>query len=76
MIKMAWENKIEKIWLTVYQDNLDAYNMYKKIGFEVEGIFLYDEKFSGKFKHKISMAIFKNHLNNNTKRKNILKNLD
>lgn len=76
MIDIAWTKKIEKIWLTVYHDNLNAYRLYKELGFEIEGIFLYDEKFRGEFKHKISMAIFKKHSNNESKRKKILENLN
>ena len=76
MINSAWKKDIEKIWLTVYSDNIRAYSMYKKIGFEVEGVFMYDEKFHGKFKHKISMAIFKKYVNNKSKREKILKDLN
>jgi len=76
MINTAWAKKIEKIWLTVYHDNLNAYKIYKELGFEVEGIFLYDEKFRGEFKHKISMAIFKKHSNNESERKKILEYLN
>ena len=76
MINSAWEKDMEKIWLTVYSDNIHAYSMYKKIGFEIEGIFMYDEKFHGKFKHKISMAIFKKHVNNKSKREKIIKDLN
>tara|TARA_B110000196_G_scaffold290929_1_gene277525 strand:+ start:81 stop:629 length:549 start_codon:yes stop_codon:yes gene_type:complete len=76
MINSAWEKDMEKIWLTVYSDNIHAYSMYKKIGFKIEGIFMYDEKFHGKFKHKISMAIFKKHVNNKSKREKIIKDLN
>ena len=75
MIKTAWNKNFEKIWLTVYSDNIDAYRMYKDLGFEIEGIFLNDEKIRGKSKHKISIAIFKKNYNNKSKRKLILNSM-
>ena len=76
MIETAWNKNFEKIWLTVYSDNIDAYKMYKDLGFEIEGIFLHDEKIRGKSKHKISMAIFKKNSNNKSKRKLILNTIN
>ena len=76
MIKTAWRKNFEKIWLTIYPDNVGAYRLYLDLGFEIEGIFLNDEKFRGTLKHKVSMAIFKKNFQNESKRKSILKHLN
>ena len=60
MIKYAWKNKFKKIWLTVFLDNMYAIKFYKHLGFEVEGVFIYDEKLMKKYRDVVSMAIFKN----------------
>ena len=60
MIKIAWKKGFEKIWLTTYFENMAAFTIYKKLGFEVEGIFLNEEKLDGKNRHVISMGLFKN----------------
>jgi RimJ/RimL family protein N-acetyltransferase len=75
MIKYAWQKKYEKIWLTVFFDNLGGIKLYKKCGFEVEGIFLDDEKLFGLKRNVVSMAIFKNSRNSVRKRNNIMKKL-
>jgi len=75
MIKYAWQKKYEKIWLTVFFDNLGGIKLYKKCGFEVEGIFLNDEKLFGLKRTVVSMAIFKNSRNSVKKRNNIMKKL-
>ena len=75
MISTAWKNNFEKVWLTVYHDNISAYRLYNGLGFEVEGIFLNDEKFYGKYKHKISMAIFKKNQRKNNNRNEIIKKI-
>lgn len=60
MISKAWGKKYEKIWLTTYFDNKAAFKIYKKLGFEVEGIFVNEEKLHGKNRHVVSMGLFKN----------------
>ena len=72
MIKTAWKKGYEKIWLTVFSDNLLAVKLYKKLGFEVEGIFIGDEVIKNRNKDVISMAIFKTLKNNSKKRNRIL----
>src|SRR4030067_2487322 len=57
-IDWAKNNKFKKIWLTVYSDNLGVFKLYKKIGFQTEGIFMYNWYSHGKFRHTISMALF------------------
>ncbi len=60
MINYAWKKHYRKIWLTVYNDNTRAIELYRSLGFEIEGIFMYDEESEGTSRHVISMAIFKN----------------
>ena len=73
MIQTAWKKRYEKIWLTVFYDNTRALKMYNDLEFQVEGVFVNDEKINGKFRHVISMALFKNKNQTSTKRKTILK---
>lgn len=73
MIKTAWKKGYEKIWLTVFSDNLLAIKLYKKLGFEVEGIFIGDEVIKNRSRDVISMAIFKTSRDNSKKRNRILK---
>jgi ribosomal-protein-alanine N-acetyltransferase len=73
MINVAWKKKFEKIWLTTYYDNKSAFKIYKKLGFKVEGIFINEEKISGKPRHVISMGLFKNGENIQKIRQNINK---
>jgi len=60
MIDFAWKHGFTKIWLAVYSDNKIGINLYKSLGFQIEGIFINDEKFHTKNRHVISMAKFKN----------------
>ncbi len=75
MIKYAWNRKYTKIWLTVFADNSLAINMYKSLGFDVEGIFMNDELSLDKNRHVVSMAIFKNKKNYSKRRKKIWDNI-
>ena len=60
MIKTAWKKGLTKIWLNVFYDNVNAFNLYKSLGFEIEGVFLNDEIQNKKNRHVVSMAILKN----------------
>lgn len=75
MIKTAWNQNYEKIWLTVFSDNYKAIRLYASLGFQIEGIFLDDEIIGGKKRHVVSMAIFKKNLKISKKRSIIIKNL-
>jgi len=75
MIKNAWQKKYEKIWLTVFLDNISGIKLYKKCGFEVEGIFMEDEKLGDTKRDVISMAIFRNSKNTTKRRNGIMKKL-
>jgi RimJ/RimL family protein N-acetyltransferase len=75
MINHAWKKQFEKIWLTVFENNISAINLYKSLGFEIEGIFMNDELSLKKQRHVISMAIFKNNLTYIKKRNKIWQNL-
>lgn len=76
MICVAWKRGFEKIWLTTYFDNKAAYRMYRKLGFDVEGIFLNEEKIHGKNRHVISMGLFKNKKNMKKTRQKVINSLD
>ena len=76
MINHAWKKQFEKIWLTVFDNNVSAIGLYKSLGFEIEGIFMNDELSLKKQRHVISMAIFKNKLTYIKKRKKIWQNLE
>lgn len=73
MIKEGWRSGLEKIWLNVHFDNKQAFRLYRSVGFEIEGIFYDDEKFNKKFRHIISMAIFKNKVVTQVDRLDLLK---
>ena len=59
MIQTGWKAGLEKIWLTVNEENENAIKLYKSLGFSVEGIFLRDEYENKEYKNVVSMAIFK-----------------
>ena len=59
MIQTGWKAGLEKIWLTVNEENENAIKLYKSLGFSVEGIFLSDEYENKEYKNVVSMAIFK-----------------
>jgi len=60
MIRTAWKKNLKKIWLNVHYDNVRAFNLYKSLGFEIEGLFVADEKMKRKERHIVSMALIKN----------------
>lgn len=76
MIKYAWKKGFKKIWLTVFFDNVKAINLYKNLGFEIEGIFIDDEISRGKKRDVLSMAIFKNSKSKAKNRKRLWKRLE
>ncbi|GEM_PF-2603358 len=58
LVKHSVKEKTKKIWLSVYADNKSAVKFYNSLGFEVEGIFMYDEYFDKNPRHVVSMAKF------------------
>lgn len=58
MIHWAKQNNYKKIWLTAYSENIRAIKLYKKLGFQMEGIFMYNEYFGETPRHALSMALF------------------
>lgn len=52
------EENIRKIVLGVVEDNLAAVELYKKMGFVTEGVFIKHGIYSGKFCNVIRMGIF------------------
>ena len=58
---IEWASKqeeLEKISLTVFSTNKPAINLYRKLGFEVEGISKKQYKIEGKYVDEIAMAKF------------------
>jgi len=76
MISIAWKKNYEKIWLTTYFDNKAAFKIYRKLGFDVEGIFVNEEKLHGKDRHVVSMGLFKNKKNIQKIRQKITESLN
>lgn len=69
MIEYAKGIGMKKIWLSVYPDNEIAFRLYKKsYGFEIEGVFMYEERINGKMENVISMALFLDDKLKNTKK--------
>ena len=60
MIKNAWKKGLKKIWLNVHYDNPRAFNLYKSLGFQIEGLFVSDERIKGIDRHIVSMGLIKN----------------
>lgn len=58
VISWAKKHNFKKVWLNVYSDNAKAIKLYKNLGFQREGIFMYDEYFENKPRHSLSMALF------------------
>ena len=52
----AKRNGIKKIWLGTYMRNKQALHLYQGIGYQVEGIFMYDESGRHGWDHIVSMA--------------------
>jgi RimJ/RimL family protein N-acetyltransferase len=75
MIETAWKKGYEKIWLTVFSDNVYAIALYRTLGFEVEGIFIADEISKNRDRDVVSMAIFKTVNDTVKKRFRMLKNM-
>jgi len=76
MIKSAWQKKMEKIWLVVYEKNKNAIKLYKSLGFIPEGVFYNDEIIKKKKVNVISMALFKNKKINFEKHIKILNDIE
>ena len=58
MHEWAERNGIKKIWLGTYSSNKNALALYKKYGYKVEGVFMYEELFDTGWEHVVSMAKF------------------
>ncbi|WP_430476884.1 N-acetyltransferase family protein [Bacillus cereus] len=60
-INWADKNKVKKISLQVLETNEKAINLYKKLGFEVEGVLKNDKRLSdGKYYNTVVMGRFTN----------------
>jgi RimJ/RimL family protein N-acetyltransferase len=49
---------IKKISAGVYEHNKASYNMFKRVGFNVEGFEKYHAFINGKFLHRYVLAIY------------------
>ena len=58
MIEWAKEKGFRKIWLTVFSDKKRPINLYKSLGFGIEGIFMRNDKLDQNYRHVLSMALF------------------
>lgn len=58
VLEKAKEFGLEKVELSVYTSNLPAIALYKKLGFEEEGLMKKYRKLDGKYFHCLSMAKF------------------
>ena len=57
VIEKAVENGLERIELEVFASNTAAINLYKKLGFTIEGVHKHGRKIDGKYDDVISMAL-------------------
>lgn len=57
MHRWAERNGIKKIWLATYARNHKALKLYLGLGYEVEGVFMYDEQGKHGWDHVVSMAL-------------------
>ena len=58
MISWAKERGYKKISLSVFSTNQPAINLYKKFGFEIEGVKKREFKINGEYVDEILMALF------------------
>jgi len=59
LIEWAKQNNItRKIQLTCNEDNTKAIRLYKKLGFEIEGIIKEDTFIDGRYNHTVIMGLF------------------
>jgi ribosomal-protein-alanine N-acetyltransferase len=49
---------IRKMILGVVEDNQNAVELYKKLGFQIEGLYKFHGKYNGKFCNTLRMALF------------------
>jgi RimJ/RimL family protein N-acetyltransferase len=65
VIKSAWGRQFTRIELTVRKDNANAIRLYKRMGFESEGVRRNAFRIDGKYENLISMALLKKTLPKN-----------
>ncbi len=56
-IKSAKENNIEKLELEVFKTNVNAFGLYKKLGFQKEGIRIKKRKYLDRYDDLIEMGL-------------------
>ncbi|MCW4024843.1 MAG: GNAT family N-acetyltransferase [Candidatus Bathyarchaeota archaeon] len=58
LIGVAKSRGLKKVWLTVNVDNERALNLYRKLGFEVEGTLRKETYYEGRYTDEFRMALF------------------
>lgn len=58
-ISAAWERGIERIGLLVFASNVSAITLYRRLGFEVEGVRRSARKLNGNYDDEILMALLR-----------------
>lgn len=78
MHQWAKTKGLKKIWLATYTENKAALALYKQLGYEVEGIFMYDEKGKSGWDHVVSMALLMddNFKNSKQERKELIDEIE
>ena len=65
MINYAFDSLLfRKIYLAVYENNVAAFNLYKSLGFKIEGRLINHVSVNGKYYDKFLMGMFNEKLNN------------
>ncbi len=60
-ITAAWDRDFTRIELTVREDNVRAIALYKRLGFELEGVRRNGFRVDGQYRNVLSMALLKDH---------------
>jgi putative acetyltransferase len=58
LIEIAKSRGLKKVWLTVNVDNERALNLYRKLGFMVEGTLRKETCYEGRYTDEFHMALF------------------
>ena len=58
LLAIARKKKLRKVWLRVNTENNKAIQLYKKVGFEVEGTLRKEMRLGGEYCDEYRMAVF------------------
>ena len=59
VISHAWGNGLKRLELEVFADNIAAINLYKKFGYEIEGVKRYARYIDGQYQDIVVMAQYR-----------------